>query len=114
MASAGAHGTTLTFRLNTGARVHVTLERLMPGHRMKQGHKCVAGRGHGRVCTAQSKVKAMTVNGNAGTNTAALGAGLAPGNYLVIVTVSGWSSAPVTVRFTERKHGAAGKKHKVD
>lgn len=112
-ATVGAHGTMLTYRLSTGARVHVIVERLVPGYRVKKGDKCVAGKGHGRACAAQSTIETMTVSGQAGTNTTALGGGLAPGNYVVTVTVTGGSARPVTVRFTEHKRATAGKKHTV-
>ena len=94
-------GIGLRFTLSDAAQLHVSIGRLLSGHKVKRG--CRAGRGHGPHCTVTRRARRISLHARRGSNRRHLKLrGLAPGRYAVAVSAvgpSGRRSRTVTMRF---------------
>jgi hypothetical protein len=95
--------TTIRFRLSEAAKVTLSFERKLRGH--KRRGKCVTSTRKGARCTLYRKLSTkVTVNGSAGTNALRLGRrGMRAGSYrltLVATDASGKRSAKLRAGFT--------------
>ncbi len=94
-------GVTLRLTLSQAAQVHVSIARLLSGHKVNR--RCRAGRGHGARCTVSRRARRTSFHAKRGRNRRHLRLrGLAPGRYAVSISAvgpGGRRSRTVTLRF---------------
>jgi hypothetical protein len=94
-------GIVLRLTLSRAALLHVSIGRLLAGHKVSR--RCRAGRGHGARCTVTRRARRISFQGRRGANRRHLRLrGLAPGRYTVALSAVGPGesrSRTVTVRF---------------
>lgn len=91
-------GTKLSFRLDRAARVTVTLQRKVKGHR--KGKACSTKAKRGKRCTAYAKAKSTRIKAKEGSTRITFGKKLRRGTYTARVSVA--SGRRVTLRFVVR------------
>lgn len=94
-------GLVLRFTLSAAARLHVSIARLLSGHRVHR--RCRTGRGHGAPCTVSRRAFRISFHGRRGGNRRHLQLrGLRPGRYVLAITATnagGVRSRTVKLRF---------------
>jgi outer membrane protein assembly factor BamB len=94
-------GIALRLTLSEAAQLHVSIGRLLSGHKVKR--RCRAGRGHGPLCTVTRRARRISFHGRRGSIRRHLKLrGLTPGRYAVAVSAvgpGGRRSHTVTIRF---------------
>jgi outer membrane protein assembly factor BamB len=95
-------GTTLRLTLSQSAALHVQVNRVVSGRKVKR--RCRIGVKRGRRCTIQHRARRFSFHGKRGHNRLSLKTrGLPPGHYMatiVAVGSGGEKSRTVSVRFT--------------
>jgi outer membrane protein assembly factor BamB len=93
-------GVVLRLTLSQPALVHVSIARLLAGHKVNR--RCRAGRGHGARCTVTRRARRTSFHGKRGGNRRHLTLrGLAPGRYALSISAvgpGGRRSRTVTLR----------------
>jgi Big-like domain-containing protein len=93
-------GAVLRLTLSEAAQLHVSISRLVRGHRIHR--RCRAGSGHGAACTVTRRARRISFRGRRGANRRRLTLrGLAPGRYAAAITAvgpGGRASRTVTIR----------------
>ena len=101
-------GVVLRLTLSQPALVHVSMARLLAGHKVKR--RCRAGRGHGARCTATRRARRTAFHGRGGGNRRHLNLrGLAPGRYTLSISVVGSSglrsrTVKLSLQIVRRRH----------
>jgi outer membrane protein assembly factor BamB len=101
-------GVVLRLTLSQGAQLHVSIAKLLSGHKVNR--RCRAGRGHGARCTVTRRARRRSFRGKRGGNRRHLALrGLAPGRYELSISAvgpGGQRSRTVTRRFAivRRRH----------